>query len=88
MLKVDETGTEAAAVTSIEVRLTSVPVRRFSFKADRPFLLAIRDDETGAVLFVGCDQRSAGRSPYRKSCASSPAPHSPTAETPAGHVPQ
>lgn len=53
VLKVDETGTEAAAVTSIEVRLTSVPVRRFSFKADRPFLLAIRDDETGAVLFVG-----------------------------------
>lgn len=53
VLKLDETGTEAAAVTSIEVRLTSAPVRRFSFRADRPFLLAIRDDETGALLFTG-----------------------------------
>lgn len=52
-LKMDETGTEAAAVTSVEIRLTSVPVWRFSFKADRPFLLAIRDDETGAILFAG-----------------------------------
>ncbi len=48
VLKLDETGTEAAAVTSIEVRLTSAPAWRFSFRADRPFLLALRDDETGA----------------------------------------
>ena len=61
VLKVDETGTEAAAVTSIEVRLTSVPVRRFSFKADRPFLLAIRDDENSwRGPLRGCDQRSGG----------------------------
>lgn len=53
VLKMDETGTEAAAVTSIEVRLTSAPVRQFSFKADRPFLFVIRDDETGALLFMG-----------------------------------
>lgn len=53
VLKVDETGTEAAAVTSVEVRVTSAPVLRFSFRADRPFLLAIRDDETGALLFTG-----------------------------------
>jgi len=53
VLKLDETGTEAAAVTSIEIRLTSVPVRRFAFRADRPFLFVIRDDETGAILFTG-----------------------------------
>lgn len=60
VLKVDETGTEAAAVTSIEVRLTSAPAWRFSFRADRPFLLALRDDETGALLFIGAvvDPRS------------------------------
>ncbi len=53
VLKLDETGTEAAAVTSVEIRLTSVPVRRFAFRADRPFLFVIRDDETGAILFTG-----------------------------------
>jgi len=53
VLKLDETGTEAAAVTSIEIRLTSAPVRRFAFRADRPFLFVIRDDETGAILFTG-----------------------------------
>lgn len=53
VLKVDEEGTEAAAVTSIEVRVTSMPVYAFRFRADRPFVIAIRDDETGALLFVG-----------------------------------
>ena len=53
VLKVDEEGTEAAAVTSVEFRMTSVPVYEFTFKADRPFLIAIRDDDTGALLFVG-----------------------------------
>jgi len=53
VLKVDEAGTEAAAVTSVEVRLTSLPVRRFSFRADRPFLFVIRDDESGMILFAG-----------------------------------
>lgn len=53
VLKVDEEGTEAAAVTSIEVRVTSLPVYDFRFKADRPFLIVIRDDVTEALLFVG-----------------------------------
>lgn len=53
VLKVDEEGTEAAAVTSIDVRVTSMPMYQFNFKADRPFMLAIRDDETQALLFVG-----------------------------------
>jgi serine protease inhibitor len=29
------------------------PHERFTIKADRPFLVAIRDDGTGALLFLG-----------------------------------
>lgn len=53
VLTMDETGTEAAAVTSVEVRLTSLPIRRVAFRADRPFLFFIRDDESGMILFAG-----------------------------------
>lgn len=53
VLKVDEEGTEAAAVTSVEVRVTSAPLYDFRFQADRPFLVAVRDDATGALLFLG-----------------------------------
>jgi serine protease inhibitor len=52
-IEVNEEGTEAAAVTGIEVRTTSVPAEPVSFVVDRPFLLAIRDDTTGALLFIG-----------------------------------
>jgi serine protease inhibitor len=51
-LKVDETGTEAAAVTSVGVGVTSVPMVQ-EVKADRPFLLAIRERLSGTVLFAG-----------------------------------
>jgi serpin B len=51
-LKVDEKGTEAAAVTSVEVGITSVPMRTV-VRADRPFLLAIRERLSGTVLFAG-----------------------------------
>jgi serpin B len=51
-LAVDEKGTEAAAVTSVEVGVTSVPVVRI-VRADRPFLLAIRERLSGTVLFAG-----------------------------------
>ena len=53
VLKVDEEGTEAAAVTSVDFRVTSLPVYDFRFQADRPFVVVIRDDATGALLFVG-----------------------------------
>ncbi|MDP2956572.1 MAG: serpin family protein [Longimicrobiales bacterium] len=49
-LKVDEVGTEAAAVTSVEVGVTSMPL---SLRADRPFLIAIRERLSGTVLFAG-----------------------------------
>jgi serine protease inhibitor len=52
--EVNEEGTEAAAVTSIEMRVTSARIERtFQMVVDRPFFCAIRDNKTGTVLFVG-----------------------------------
>lgn len=48
----DEKGTEAAAATAVSVGRTSMP-QRATFTANRPFLIAIRDRPTGALLFVG-----------------------------------
>ena len=48
-VSVNEEGTEAAAVTVIQLD-ESGPV---AFKADRPFLFFIIDDESGAILFMG-----------------------------------
>ena len=50
---VNEKGTEAAAVTSVEIRLESASLDRFSMIADRPFCFAIVDDQTGSLLFIG-----------------------------------
>ncbi len=54
---VAEKGTEAAAVTAIEMKVGSAPMepeKTFSFNAVRPFLYSIIDDETGVILFLGC----------------------------------
>lgn len=52
-IEVNEAGTEAAAVTGIEVRTTSMPAPPTPFVVDRPFIVAIRDDHSGALLFIG-----------------------------------
>lgn len=52
---VNEEGTTAAAVTAVEIEFTSVP-GSISFKADRPFIFAIREVTTGAILFIGMVQ--------------------------------
>jgi serpin B len=53
-LDVDEEGTEAAAVTGIiAVTITSLPPPPLQFIVDRPFLLTIRDELTGADVFIG-----------------------------------
>ncbi|MFO7891735.1 MAG: serpin family protein [bacterium] len=49
-IQVDEKGTEAAAVTSVEVSLTSVPM---TVSFNRPFLFVIRERESNTVLFMG-----------------------------------
>jgi serine protease inhibitor len=53
--EVNEEGTVAAAATSVEMSVTSVqvPQENFIMKVDRPFFVAIRDNSTGAVLFMG-----------------------------------
>ncbi|MFY9558312.1 MAG: serpin family protein [Blastocatellia bacterium] len=53
--EVNEEGTEAAAVTSAEVSVTSAmqPRKTFRMIVDHPFLCAIRDSKTGTLLFVG-----------------------------------
>jgi serine protease inhibitor len=52
---VNEEGTEAAAVTGIGMEATSV--RRepppFKMTVDHPFFAAIRENKTGAILFMG-----------------------------------
>lgn len=49
-VEVDEVGTRASAATSVEVGVTSAPPTVF---ADRPFLFAIRERLSGAILFMG-----------------------------------
>lgn len=57
VLKLDEAGTEAAAVTAIDdIVVTSAPRKKpkvVEFKADHPFLTFILNNETGAILFMG-----------------------------------
>ncbi len=52
VIGVDESGTEAAAVTAL-VGYGSAPRTPRPFVADRPFLFFIRDRETGTLLFLG-----------------------------------
>jgi len=51
-IKVDERGTEAAAVTGITVGITSAGPDN-SFRVDHPFVFAIREKDTKAILFIG-----------------------------------
>jgi serpin B len=56
---VEEKGTEAAAATAVVIAPTSArpepqqPPKPIVFRADHPFLFAIRDNRTGGVLFLG-----------------------------------
>lgn len=54
VVTVDEKGTEAAAATAAAVGITSAPVEQpVRLTVDRPFLFLIRDNQTGAILFMG-----------------------------------
>jgi serpin B len=52
-VSVDEEGTEAAAATAVVVGTTSMPPEPVVMTVDRPFIFLIRDNATGAVLFLG-----------------------------------
>lgn len=51
---VNEEGTEAAAVTAVEVELTAVPnPSPIDFIVNKPFVFVIRENSTGVILFAG-----------------------------------
>lgn len=51
-LEVDESGTTAAAATSVGVRFTSLPMIE-EYRFDSPFLIFLRERDSGLVLFSG-----------------------------------
>lgn len=51
-ISTDESGTEAAAVTTVGMEITSLP-QQVVFKADKPFIYLIQENSTGAILFMG-----------------------------------
>ena len=61
-IDVDENGTEAAAATAVVARAASLPSDAVSLMVDHPFLFALRDKDTGAVLFLGRITEPATRS--------------------------
>lgn len=52
-IRVDEEGTTAAAATSAGISTTAVEVPPKTFVVDHPFVLALREERTGALLFIG-----------------------------------
>ena len=51
-IAVDEDGTEAAAATAVMLA-GAAPMEPVKLAIDRPFIFALRDKDTGAVLFLG-----------------------------------
>jgi len=51
-VEVNEEGTEAAAVTSVEMTVKSVSFKPI-MRIDRPFIFAIRENRSGTILFIG-----------------------------------
>jgi serpin B len=49
----DEKGTEAAAGTAVAMPKGAKPLEGEAFNADHPFLFFVRDDTSGAILFMG-----------------------------------
>lgn len=51
-IDVNEKGTEAAAATVVAIKWNAMPLST-EFHVDRPFIFAITEKETGAILFIG-----------------------------------
>ncbi|XP_077309360.1 antithrombin-III [Lithobates pipiens] len=52
-LEVNEEGSEAAASSAVVVTGRSFPLKRIVFKANRPFLVLIREVAINAIIFMG-----------------------------------
>ena len=55
VIEVNEKGSEAAAVTVVEMEETAaMPVEEITeFIVDRPFFFVIADDRSGSIIFMG-----------------------------------
>lgn len=53
LLQVNEKGTVAAGATAVGIVPTAIQTSQFSMTVDRPFVIAITDRTTGAILFTG-----------------------------------
>ncbi|MBQ6430643.1 MAG: serpin family protein [Oscillospiraceae bacterium] len=52
-LSIDEEGTEAAAATAVVMTRSARPIQMPTLTLDRPYLMAIVDNETDCLLFLG-----------------------------------
>jgi serpin B len=52
-IAVDEKGTEASAATAVMMVAGLAPSNQVTLHVDRPFIFAVRDTSTGAILFLG-----------------------------------
>lgn len=52
-VEVNEEGTEAAAATAVVMMTTSIRSPIPIFRANRPFIFLIKDNQTGSILFMG-----------------------------------
>ncbi len=52
-IQVDEKGTEAAAMTKVEMRLESAPIRDLTIKFDKSFTMLLVDKREDVILFSG-----------------------------------
>jgi serpin B len=52
-VEVNEEGTEAAAVTSVEIMVESVGPSLTTMRVDWPFIFVIRENHSGSILFAG-----------------------------------
>jgi serpin B len=52
-IDVNEEGAEAAGATAVLMGRGAPAPRAVAFRADRPFLLLVRDNQSGSVLFLG-----------------------------------
>ena len=52
-IEVDEAGTEAAAGSAVVMTRKGMPVAEIDLVVDHPFIFFVKDNQTGAVLFLG-----------------------------------
>ena len=84
-ISVNESGTVAAAATIVTFVPTVAVTQSIVFDADHPFLFLIRDDQSGAVLFMGqeMDPTTSSGDPSAPPIGPAPPPGAP----PAGATP-